>query len=125
MTLFPLPETATSAFLSKPPNPSYAVKGKDFTLKWSYILDGNLEAVQFSNVTGTGDDLIGSRVGPGKINSTQKYDARFKAQAESTRAELTILAVQLSDEATYKLTVVSSRPTFIWDSARVLVLCKY
>ena len=125
MTLIHSPETGTTAFVLKPPNPSYAVEGKDFTLMWNYALDGSLIAAQFSNVTGTGDDHIGSRVGPGKINSTEKYEGRFRAQAESTRAELRILAVQLSDEATYKLSVVSSRPTFIWDSARVIVLCKY
>ena len=125
MTLFPSPETATSAFLFTPPNPSYAVEGKDFTLKWNYTLDGSLSAIRFSNVTGGGDDLIGSRVGAGKINSTQKYEARFREQAASTRAELTILAVQLSDEGTYKLTVVSSSATFISNEAKVIVHCKY
>ncbi|XP_074633142.1 uncharacterized protein LOC141891965 isoform X2 [Acropora palmata] len=117
----PKTETAITAFVLKPANPSYAVEGKDFTLKWNYALDSSLSAVQFSNVTGTGDDPIGSRIGPGTINMAQKYEARFRAQAESTRAELTILAVQLSDEATYKLSVVSSRATFIWDSTRVIV----
>ena len=123
MTLFPLPETA--AFLFTPPNPSYAVEGKDFTLEWNYTLDGSLVVARFSNVTGSGDDHIGSRAGPGKINSTQKYVARFRAQAASTRAELTILAVQLSDEGTYKLSVVSSTPTFISNEAKVIVHCKY
>ena len=123
--MFPSPETATSAFLFTPPNPSYAVEGKDFTLKWNYTLDGSLLTVRFSNVTGGGDDSIGSRLGAGKINSTQKYEARFRAQAESTRAELTILAVQLSDEGTYKLTVVSRRGTFISNEAKVIVQCKY
>jgi len=125
MTLFPSPETATTAFVLKPPNPSYAVEGKNFTLKWDYTLDGSLSAVQFSNFTGAGDDPIGSRVGPGKISIAQKYEARFRAQAERTRAELTILAVILSDEATYKLSVVSSQASFIWDSTRVIVHCKY
>ena len=125
MTLFPSPETATSEFLFTPPNPSYAVEGKNFTLKWNYNLDGSLMVVRFSNATGDGDDSIGSRAGPGKINSTQKYEVRFRAQAASTRAELTILAVQLSDEGTYKLTVVSSSATFISNEAKVIVHCKY
>ena len=125
MTLFPSPETATSAFVFIPPNPSYAVEGKDFTLKWNYTLDSSLNVVRFSNVTGGGDDSIGSRNGPGKINSTQKYAARFRAQATNNRAELTILAVQLSDEGTYKLTLVSSTPTFISNEAKVIVNCKY
>ena len=123
--MFPSPETATSAFLFTPPNPSYAVEGKDFTLKWNYTLDSSLIAVRFSNGTGGGDDSIGSRNGPGKIKSTQKYAARFRAQAASTRAELTILAVQLSDEGTYKLTVVSSSGTFISNEVKVILHCKY
>lgn len=125
MTLFPSPETATSAFLFTPLNPSYAVEGKDFTLKWDYTLDGSLVATSFSNVTGGAYDSIGSRVGAGKINSTQKYAARFRAQAASTRAELTILAVQLSDEGTYKVNLISSTPTFISNEAKVIVHCKY
>ena len=125
MTLFPSPETATSAFLFTPPNPSYAVEGKDFTLKWNFTLDSSLNVVRFSNATGGGDDPIGSRAGPGKINGTQKYAARFRAQVASTRAELTILAVQLSDEGTYKLTVVSSSAAFISNEAKVIVHCKY
>lgn len=123
--MFPSPETATTAFLFTPANPSYAVEGKDFTLKWNYTLDGNLNAVSFSNVTGSGYDTIGSRVGAGKINSAQKYEARFRAQATNNRAELKILAVQLSDEGTYKLAVVSSTPTFISNEAKVIVQCEY
>lgn len=115
-------ETATTAFSCTPPSPSYAVEGEDFSLKWNYTLDGSLLTVQFSNITGGGDDPIGVRVGPGKINSTQKYAARFRAQATNNRAELTILAVQLSDEGTYKLTVVSSSATFISNRAKVIVL---
>ena len=82
-------------------------------------------AVGFFNVTKTEDDRIGSRVGPGKINSTQKYEAQFRAQAGNNRAELKILAVQLSDEATYKLTVVSGSGKFISNSTKVIVYCKY
>ena len=47
MTLFPSPETATSAFVFIPPNPSYAVEGKDFTLKWNYTLDSSLNVEGF------------------------------------------------------------------------------
>lgn len=123
--MFPSPETATSAFVFTPPNPSYAVEGEDFTLKWNYTLDSSLAAVSFSNITGSGYDTIGSRVGAGKINSTQKYEARFRAQATNNRAELKILAVQLSDEGTYKLTVVSSSATFISNEAKAIVQCEY
>ena len=108
-----------------PSNPSYAVEGKDLTLEWTYTLDGSLNAVLFSRVTGRGNDFIGVRLGHGKINSTQKYEARFRAQATNTRAELMILAVQLSDEATYQLNLISSKPTSIIHNVKVIVQCKY
>ena len=125
LTLFPSPETATTAFVSKPPNPSYAVEGEDFTLKWTYILDGRLMAAQFSNVTEGGIDPIGQRNDTSKMNSSPKYEARFRGQATSSRAELKILGVKLSDEATYHLNLVSSHPTFLSGSVKLIVQCKY
>ena len=62
----------------------------------------------------------------GRIKSKQKYEARFRAQAKSTGAELTILAVQSSDEGTYKLMVVSSKSgAIISNRAKIIVHCKY
>ena len=125
MTLFPSPETSTITFLFTPPNPSYAVEGKDFTLWWNYALDGDLNSVQFSKITGSRIDFIASRRGPGKINSTEKYKARFRARATSTGAELIILSVQPSDEATYQLNLASTYPTLTSHRVKVIVHCKY
>ena len=125
MTLFPSPGTATITFLFRPSSPFYAVEGKNLTLVWNYTLDGSLDSVQFSKVTGGGTDSIGSRRGPGRINSEQKYEARFRAQAGSTGAELIILSVQPSDEATYQLNLASTYPTLTSDSVKVIVHSKY
>ena len=122
--MVPSSETATTEFLVRPSNPSYAVEGEDYSLEWTYTLDGGVGSVQFVNATGGGNDPIGSRIGPGKINSMQKYKARFRAQAMNTRAELTILAVQLSDEGTYGLSLVTGSGS-INDNVNVIVLCKY
>ena len=81
--------------------------------------------MEFSNVTGGGNDRIGARFGPGEVNSSQKFEARFRAQATSDRAELTILAVQLSDEATYQLSLLLSNTKTISSKAKVIVHCKY
>lgn len=123
--MVPSSETATTEFLVTPSNPSHAVEGEDYSLEWTYALDGGVGAVQFLNATGGGNDPIGARIGPGKINSTQKYKARFMAQATNTRAELMILAVQLSDEGTYGLNLVSASGASISVRVNVIVLCKY
>jgi len=119
MLLF-CPETGTRGFLSTPPNPSYAVEGENFTLAWNYTLDASLMAVQFSRGV-TGGDSIGHGNSIGEMNMTSEYQARFRGQAGSTRAELTILTVQSSDEATYHLNVVSNHATFISDHVDVIV----
>ncbi|XP_074634709.1 uncharacterized protein LOC141893220 isoform X2 [Acropora palmata] len=53
-------ETATTAFSTTPSVPSYAVEGMNFTLEWTYTLDGSVSFTQFFN----GSELIGKRSGP-------------------------------------------------------------
>ena len=108
-----------------PSSPSYAVEGQDFLLEWNYTLSGGVGLVLVFTVTESGADSIGVRFGPGIISSKPKYAARFRAQATSTRAELRILAVQLSDEGTYQLNLLSSDATSISNNVKVIVLCKY
>ncbi|XP_015769888.1 PREDICTED: fibroblast growth factor receptor 2-like isoform X8 [Acropora digitifera] len=117
----PETETAATKFVVTPFSPSYAVEGQDFLLEWTYTVNGSVGFVQFSNITGSEIDSIGARFGPGMISSTPKYVARFRAQATSTRAELRIQAVRLSDETTYKLIVVSSDTASITNNVKVIV----
>ena len=123
--MFLSPEAATTEFLVTPSKPSFAVEGEDYSLEWTYTLDGGVGSVQFFNATGGGNDPIGARIGPGKINSTQKYKARFRVQATNTRAELMILAVQLSDEGTYRLSFISGTGASLAENVNVIVQCKY
>ncbi|XP_044179920.1 limbic system-associated membrane protein-like [Acropora millepora] len=101
-------ETANiTAVISKSPSPSYAVEGQNFTLEWTYTLDGTVGSTKFSIVTDDGSELlIGKKFGPGVIAVESNYQARFRAQATDTRAELTIPAVRRSDQQTYKLDVL-------------------
>ncbi|XP_067031701.1 fibroblast growth factor receptor-like isoform X3 [Acropora muricata] len=117
----PETETATTEFIRTPSDPSHAVEGEDYSLEWTYTLNGGVGSVQFFTATGGGSDIIGARLGPGRINSTQKYKARFRAQATNTRAELMILAVQLSDEGTYQLNFVSGSGDSLIENVNVIV----
>ncbi|XP_015773062.1 PREDICTED: fibroblast growth factor receptor 3-like isoform X3 [Acropora digitifera] len=101
-------ETANiTRFISKSPSPSYAVEGKNFTLEWNYILNGTIGSAQYVIVKGHGSDsLIGRRFGPGCVTVQGGFQARFRANVTDTRAKLTILAVQRSDEGSYKLTIL-------------------
>ena len=125
LSMVPSPETTATKFVVTPSNPSYAVEGQEFLLEWTYTLSGGVGLVQFFNVSGSGTDSIGARFGPGVISSTPKYAARFRAQATNTTAELRILAVQISDEATYRLNLISSDTMAISNDVKVIVWCKY
>lgn len=124
--VFFFPEPANvSMFITSPSTPSYAEEGKNFTLKWTYILDGTVGFAQFSIDDDGTDILIGKKFGPGVIPVQPKYQSRFRAQVTDTRAELNILSVQRSDEKTYKLNVIPSGSGTLGQSVLLHVNCKY
>ena len=122
-----IPETANiTAFINKSPSPSYAVEGQSFTLKWTYTLDGTVGFAQFSIITSWGSEsVIGQRFGPGVITVQPKYQSRFRAHATNTRAELSIIAVQRSDETVYRMNVLPTGSGSIVQLVVVIVKCKY
>ncbi|XP_068686466.1 uncharacterized protein [Montipora foliosa] len=114
-------ETATTQFNTKPSTPSPAVEGQNLTLVWTYTLDGTLGLAQFFNSTGFGTELIGKTFDPGNMTVESKYKERFRGQATNTRAELTILTVQRSDQGTYRANLVPSGSGFLLHDVKVIV----
>ncbi|XP_067030294.1 opioid-binding protein/cell adhesion molecule-like isoform X2 [Acropora muricata] len=110
-----------SAFIKKPSSPSYAVEGQNITLAWTYTLDGAVGFSQFTIVTGGSELLIGKKFDPGVIRVKPEYQARFRARATKTRAELSILAVQRSDERTYRVNVVPTGAGSLVQSVDIIV----
>ena len=102
------------------------MQGQSFTLEWTYTLDGTVAFAQFSIIKSNGSELlIGRKSGLGVITLQPEYQAQFRAQATNIRAELNILAVQRSDETTYKVTVVPTSGGSLVQSVVVVVNCKY
>ena len=102
------------------------MEGQDLTLEWTYTLDGTVLLSQFFNVSVSRvAELIGKRVGQGNATYNPKYQARFRAQMTNTQAKLTILAVQRSDQSTYRVNVVPAGSGALLNDVAVLVQCKY
>ncbi|XP_067054192.1 protein CEPU-1-like isoform X2 [Acropora muricata] len=105
--LFSSHESGTAnitAVITKSLSPSYAVEGQNITLEWTYTLNGAVGSAMFILVyDNQSEEIISKRFRPGAMNFTFE---RFKGEATDTRAELTILAVQRSDEQTYKLLIL-------------------
>ena len=100
------------------------MEGQNLTLAWTYTLDGAVGSSQFTIVTGENESLIGKKFGPGVIRVEPEYQARFRARATKTRAELGILAVQRSDERSYRVNVVSTGADSLVQSVDIIVNCK-
>ena len=120
-------ETANvTAVITKSSSPSYAVEGQNITLEWTYTLDGSFGAAKFSIVSDDGtESVMWKSLRYGIIIVNPKYQERFKAEATDTRAELTILAVQRSDEETYQLNILPTGLGSILEEVILVVNCKY
>ena len=104
----------------------YAVEGKNLTLEWFYTILGTVGASKFAIVNADGSEqVIGKGFSPGAMNVTPRYQERFKVEATDTRAELTILAVQRSDEKIYELNILPTGDGSILETWVVVVNGKY
>ena len=102
------------------------MEGQNITLEWTYTLDGSFGAAKFSIVSDDGtESVMWKSLRYGIIIVNPKYQERFKAEATDTRAELTILAVQRSDEETYQLNILPTGLGSILEKVMLVVNCKY
>ena len=120
-------ETALiTTVITKPPSPSYAVEGHNVTLEWTYTLDGSVGSAKFAIVSDDGRELvIWKSFISGIISINPEFQARFKAEATDTRIELNILAVQRSDEETYRVNILPTGDGSILEEVILVVNCKY
>ncbi|XP_067029817.1 fibroblast growth factor receptor 3-like isoform X4 [Acropora muricata] len=93
-------ETAITAFSNIPSNPTFAEEGKRLAIVWTYTIDGTVFLAQFFNVTGGGNVRLGKTFGTGNITIASEYQERFSGQVTNTKAELTILKMQRSQQLT-------------------------
>ena len=102
------------------------MEGQNITLEWTYTLDGSVGSAMFILVfDNRSEEIISKRFRPGSMNFTLKYSERFKGEATDIRAELTILAVQRSDEETYKLDILPTGDGSVSEKVILVVNCKY
>ena len=107
-------------------SPSYAVRGQNLTLEFTYTLDGSFGSAKVAIVKDDGSEsLIGKSFEPGILTIEPEYQNRFKAKATDTRVELTILTVQTSDEDTYRFNVLPTGVGSILKEVTLVVNGKY
>lgn len=102
------------------------MEGQNLTLEWTYTVDGSLGSAKFAIVNDDGSELVFWKIfDNGIISIKPEYQERFKAKATDTRAELTILAAQRSDEATYRFNILPTGDGSILEEVILVINCKY
>ena len=118
-------DTATTAFTTKPPNPTIVEEGKSFTLKWTYTLDGTVVIAQFYNITGSGNVIFAKAIGTGNVTVEPDYQGRFSGQVTNTKAELTIVGMQRSELLTCRFVLTATGAGSLTNDVEIIVQCKY
>ena len=118
-------DTATTAFTTKPANPTIVQEGKSFTLEWTYTLDGTLVIAQFFNTSGGGNVIFAKTIGTGNVSVEPDYQGRFSGQVTNTKAELTIVGMQRSELLTCRLALTPTGAGSLIDIVEISILCKY
>ena len=102
------------------------MEGQNLTLEWTYTLHSSIGSAKFSIVNDDQTEVvIGRSFSPGIMNFSPEYLERFKLEATDSRAELRILAVQRSDEETYRLNIEATGDDSILEEVILVVNCKY
>lgn len=91
---------------------------------WRYTLDGMILLAKFVNVTGGAKTVIASNSG-GSTTVRPNFQQRFTADISVTRAKITMLAVQMSDNREeFELDITTSNSGNIRDQVELIVQCK-
>ena len=115
--------SAITQFISSPPDQWKVLEGQNITFIWTYTLDGPIVFAKFVNVTG-GGNVIALNAG-GTVSVLPNFQKRFTADISVTQAEITMLAVQMSDARTkFELDITTSTSASLVDEVELIVQCK-
>lgn len=80
---------------------------------------------QFFNVTGGGNVRFGKTIGTGNITVASEYQGGFSGQVTNTKAELTILKMQRSQQLTCRFLLNPTGSGILVSDVEIIVQCKY
>ena len=106
---------------ASPPDPSFAIETRDFTLVWEYTLDGSVGFVEFSNITDGGSGERIARLLSGNFNVEPEYQDRFTVVIKDSQSSVKIRRVQSSDQGKYRFNLSPTGDGSIFDEVEVIV----
>ena len=113
------------SFTATPPDPFYVLEGKNITFVWQYNLDGTFDRLifRFSGSFPT-TILIKHDSNLDAVVPKSVYQCRIQENINTTRAEITIFALQRSESGVYEIDLTNNNFQSTSDRVTVQVQCK-
>lgn len=113
-----------SEWISSPTNPTSVIENENLNLQWSYKIDGSLTFAKFFRIgDGRSEKLIALK---SSSNSSVDVDSAFRDRfifnISNDQALVTLVAVQRSDSATYRLQIANQDLLEIDKDVKIRVL---
>ena len=116
--------SAVIQFISTPPDEWKVLEGQNITFIWRYSFDGTIVLAKFTKmVTSSYHDVI-ARNYFGTTIVVPSFQQRFTANISVTQANITMLAVQRSDQGKYEFDITTSNFETNDHEVELIVQCK-
>ena len=115
------------SFTENPPDPLYVLEGNNITFVWQYNLDGTFQNAffRFINSSDTLTIVYKHDINLDAALPESVYEGRIQENINTTRAEITIFALQRSESAIYEIELFNNKFKSASDRVTVQVQCKY
>ncbi|RMX47201.1 hypothetical protein pdam_00023708 [Pocillopora damicornis] len=113
-----------SVWISSPTNPTSVIENENLNLQWSYKIDGSLTFAKFFRIgDGRSEKLIALKSSSNSsIDVDLAFRDRFIFNISNDQALVTLVAVQRSDSATYRLQIANQDLLEIDKDVKIRVL---
>ena len=113
------------SFTVTPPDPFYVLEGNNITFVWQYNLDGTFDRLvfQFSGSSPT-TILVKHDINLDAVVQESVYQGRVQENITTTRAEITIFALQSSESGGYQIDLTNKNYKTSINRVTVQVQCK-
>ena len=114
------------SFTATPPDTLNVLEGNNITFVWQYNLNGAFDRVvlQFSGSSATLVIVTKPGINADAVVPESVYQGRIQENITTTRAEITIFAMQRSESAVYEIYLTNSNFQTTTDRVTVQVQCK-
>ena len=113
------------SFTATPPDPFYVLEGNNITFVWQYNLDGTFDRLVFQFSGSSPTTILNKHdINLDAVVLDSRYQSRIQENINTTRAEITIFALQRNESGGYEIDLTNKNFQTTSDRVTVQVQCK-